>query len=174
MLALDSPRWSELACRSVQGVEFAEMLAELYEGAPPEGEPLWDILTECMCDGEMHEVAFAAAPHFIALSRSCSEDSAIAMLSVAAHAVAEGFEQPVPPLDLRDTTLLDQINRDGAGIARDLLDTIDPDHPYRLELEASLSAFSGNFDEFQAIMSEVESRQLAEMQAILERQNSRD
>jgi hypothetical protein len=173
MLALDSPRWNELSCRSVSGSEFAEMLAELYAGPISDGELLGEVLVECICE-EIHEVAFAAAPHFIALSRNCSPNFAIPLLSVAAHAFAEASGQAVPPLDLRDAAEFEQIKRDGAEIARQLLDTIDPDHPYRLELEACLSAFSGNFDEFLAIMSEVESRRDAEVETVLERHNNQD
>ncbi|HEY1120259.1 MAG TPA: hypothetical protein VGE67_01605 [Haloferula sp.] len=173
MLALDSSRWSELSCRSVSGSEFAEMLAELYTGPISDGELLREVLVECNCE-EFHEVAFAAAPHLIALSKNCGPDFAIPMLSVAAHAFAEASGQAVPPPDLRDAALFEQFNRDDAEIARHLLDTIDPDHPYHLELEACLAAFSGNFDEFLAIMTEVESRQDAEAEAILERHNNQD
>jgi hypothetical protein len=125
-----------------------------------------------MCDGEVHDIAFAATPHFVELSKHCSPESALSMLATAARAIAAAFEQPDLPEDLRDPGLLDRLNRDGIEIAHRLLEGVTPGSSDYLELQACLFAFSGNFDGYLAVMDEIEAIQLAEMEvALAERKN---
>jgi hypothetical protein len=172
MLSLYSPRWNELSGRSLPGDKFAEILAEYYAGPIPGLDELTEVLVECLCDGVVHDIAFAAAPHFVELSKHCSPESALSMLTTAASAVAAAFEQPDLPEDLRDPGLLERLNRDGIEIAQRLLEKTEPGTSDHLELHACLFAFSGNFDGYLAVMGEIESIQLSEWEiALAERKN---
>ncbi|MDB2327304.1 hypothetical protein OAV21_03500 [bacterium] len=143
MISLTDPVWNDLSCNCVSGREFADILASYYGGRVPDGDELYEDLSECICGGDVYDSSYAAVPHLVRLAQQCSADSAATMLSFAAHALAE-WASGSSDVEDRLAVHLSAARSGASIIAERIFADADDGHFDKGYFHAALLAFQGD------------------------------
>lgn len=104
MLALDSPRWRELTQAHGTAEDIPRLLAALVTMEEVQARTeLWFGLWATLCpDGRLHDAAYAAVPHVLAITRvmGAAERGAAMHLAAEVESLRHGGMAPPIPHDL--------------------------------------------------------------------------